>query len=437
MGLRFRKSITLMPGVRVNLGLRGASLSVGPRGASVNVSSRGVYGNVGIPGTGVSYRTRLDGHTQRSRSKARPQTTVQPATISLSISDTGVVEAFDEKGVRLPPRYVKAAQQHDPEGFQAFLVEQKNTINALTQALMDLIVTIPEPKYRPTPIDRPFMLEAPQKEQNSVVLSEQPKEPDSPESSWIDNNIPFFQARKTRQFQRDQEKYLQALEQWKIQQERHQREQNRIDLAYQEKVARYQAQQIAHDTETNAMQNRREQLLREDTDTMYEVFEDAVQEIDWPRETLIAFNLSPCGKQLYIDVDLPEIEDFPAREASISGSRLRIKKVTATEQRSMYAHHIGSIGLLLCGIGFNRLPAVRQVIVSGFSQRKDSRTGYTNNEYLYSCSITRRQFSHINFANLAELNPMAALGLGELRCKLSKTNIFKPVEPFSEQEPVA
>lgn len=45
----------LFPGVRVNLGLGGASLSVGTRGARMNFSKRGVRSTLGIPGTGLSY----------------------------------------------------------------------------------------------------------------------------------------------------------------------------------------------------------------------------------------------------------------------------------------------------------------------------------------------------------------------------------------------
>ena len=57
MGFRFRKSVRLGKGVRINLGKRGASLSLGGRGATVNLSGRGVRSTVGIPGTGISYTT--------------------------------------------------------------------------------------------------------------------------------------------------------------------------------------------------------------------------------------------------------------------------------------------------------------------------------------------------------------------------------------------
>src|SRR5205085_3654153 len=53
MPLRFRRSIRLAPGIRVNLGLHGAGSSIGPRGLHVGVNRRGMYTSAGIPGTGI------------------------------------------------------------------------------------------------------------------------------------------------------------------------------------------------------------------------------------------------------------------------------------------------------------------------------------------------------------------------------------------------
>ena len=61
MGLRFRKSIKIAPGIRVNLSKSGVSVSAGKRGATVNVGKGGVTGTVGMPGTGLSMRKRLVG----------------------------------------------------------------------------------------------------------------------------------------------------------------------------------------------------------------------------------------------------------------------------------------------------------------------------------------------------------------------------------------
>lgn len=57
MGLRFRKSIRIAPGVRLNVGLRRTSVSFGGRGFTYNVGSNGSRLTVGIPGSGLSYST--------------------------------------------------------------------------------------------------------------------------------------------------------------------------------------------------------------------------------------------------------------------------------------------------------------------------------------------------------------------------------------------
>lgn len=55
-GFRFRKSITILPGVKINLSKSGVSTSIGGKGATVNVGHGKRMINVGIPGTGLSYR---------------------------------------------------------------------------------------------------------------------------------------------------------------------------------------------------------------------------------------------------------------------------------------------------------------------------------------------------------------------------------------------
>ena len=59
MGLRFRKTISVLPGVRLNISKSGVSASVGPRGLTLNLGRRGARGTVGLPGTGLSYSEKL------------------------------------------------------------------------------------------------------------------------------------------------------------------------------------------------------------------------------------------------------------------------------------------------------------------------------------------------------------------------------------------
>lgn len=59
MGFRFRRSVRLLPGIRLNFSTRGVSTSVGGRGFTLNFGKRGIRTTVGIPGTGISYSEML------------------------------------------------------------------------------------------------------------------------------------------------------------------------------------------------------------------------------------------------------------------------------------------------------------------------------------------------------------------------------------------
>ncbi|MFJ7951304.1 DUF4236 domain-containing protein [Lysinibacillus sp. NPDC096418] len=56
MGLRFRKSLKIAPGERLNIGSKSTGISIGGKGLRYSVNSRGrSTTTVGIPGTGFSY----------------------------------------------------------------------------------------------------------------------------------------------------------------------------------------------------------------------------------------------------------------------------------------------------------------------------------------------------------------------------------------------
>jgi hypothetical protein len=75
MGLRFRRSVRLFPGVRLNFSRSGVSTSIGVRAATMTFGLRGAYANVGIPGSGLSYRTRLDTPSGTHRRAPEPVST--------------------------------------------------------------------------------------------------------------------------------------------------------------------------------------------------------------------------------------------------------------------------------------------------------------------------------------------------------------------------
>lgn len=78
MGWRVRKSVNLGRGVRLNLSRSGIGVSAGVKGLRFSTGPRGSRITASIPGTGISYQSRLGG--KKSRRRARPALTAQETT---------------------------------------------------------------------------------------------------------------------------------------------------------------------------------------------------------------------------------------------------------------------------------------------------------------------------------------------------------------------
>lgn len=69
MGLQFRKSVKIAPGVKINFGKKGTSVSIGPRGAKITTGTNGTLVSAGIPGTGLYYREKVSGKSKGNNNK--------------------------------------------------------------------------------------------------------------------------------------------------------------------------------------------------------------------------------------------------------------------------------------------------------------------------------------------------------------------------------
>lgn len=72
MGFRFRRSVKLLPGVRVNLSGSGMSLSFGTRGLWYTLGKKGRRLTMGLPGTGLSYTSYVSHELPSSKYENNP-----------------------------------------------------------------------------------------------------------------------------------------------------------------------------------------------------------------------------------------------------------------------------------------------------------------------------------------------------------------------------
>ena len=110
MALRFRHTLRIALGIRLNFGKRGITLSTSLRGASVTLDNNSIWDNVGLSGIGMSYRTRLTDSFSHQRRvdrwslKGSLSNTVKSISnigaFSLQLDDRGLVTEWNHALVR-------------------------------------------------------------------------------------------------------------------------------------------------------------------------------------------------------------------------------------------------------------------------------------------------------------------------------------------------
>jgi hypothetical protein len=392
MSLRFRKTITLMPGLRVNLGSRGASLSVGPRGASVTFARNGIFGNVGLPGTGLSYRTRLDGCRGTAAEPDQPEATSEVIPITATIGPDGALALTDPGGVPLSVDAREAALRRNRSTLMDLLDRRAKELNDWADRLIRPHLWTPTlgsvaATFVPAPFDLP-----------------RPEKPDLAETGLLSS---WFGGRE-----RAEARYQEEL------------------TAYRAANAEWRAAEENHRVEQEAAWARHQRWRAGDPAAGQERFEERLGAISWPRETLVSYQTS--GGELQVDVDLPEIEEMPSETARTLRDEMRIamSQKGETERRLDYVTHVHSIGFRIAGEAFAAIPTLRCVLVSGFSQRQSRATGRVEGEYLYSVRIDRAGWDRIDFSCLDAIDPSDALARFDLRRDMTRTGVFRPITPF-------
>lgn len=437
MAFRFRRSIKIAPGVRLNIGKSGGSLTIGGRGASVNFGSRGVYANLGIPGSGLSYRSKIAGTSPVSqyKSAAGSRTPLRPNAvpmkISMSLQDDGSVAFKDVQGNHLSDEYVREGKRQNRDSLTNWLQENCDAINGEIISLVNLHLTTPPPDTEITFTPTTFNEKEPRPPQKDFI-DPRPNQPIPKEYGFLAKRIKFLRKSTDQTNAELQKSYEYQLERW---------ETNKTDFEsnyitkhkeYLEKVEQFNFAKI----DFNRKQEERKKFIEEDRlndpAAMQDFLEETLQTIVWPRETMISFQVVNNGTEVLLDVDLPEIEDMPEKQTTVNKRDLRLTyiDISDTQKRKNYLVHIHAIGFRLIGEVFVSLPTVSIVVFSGYSQRPNKTTGKIVDEYLYSVRVHRKKWEDINFQNLEAVDIVSCFEEFDLRRKATKTGVITPIEPF-------
>lgn len=391
MPIRFRKSIKLAPGIRMNFSSRGTSWTLGPRGASVGIGQRGTYLNSSM--AGFSNRQKLGGATTKSRNSDSNNVSI---AISIEVNDSGDVIFKDEGGNILSEELIKVAKKQNGDAIRDLIQKKCDQINAQVEALSQIHLFTPDPAFPPS----------------YQAISYEEVQPAKP--TQIKPNI----------FNRWFKKSVEKIE----------AKNKGAQRQYENALAAWNADRLRFEVEQTARKNLIENAMKGEVSSMEIFLEETLQDIVWPRETALSFDILEEGRKVVVDVDLPEFEDMPDKIANIPqrGYRLSIKEISNTQVQKSYMRHVHAVGFRIIGEIFASLPTVNQVLLSGYSQRSSLRTGHVEDEYLFSVRVERDQWKNILFANLTQIDVVESLTQFELKRNMSKTGIFKAIQPFSE-----
>ncbi|WP_294078501.1 DUF4236 domain-containing protein, partial [Thiolapillus sp.] len=203
MVLRFRRSVKIAPGVKINFGKRGMSVSAGVRGATITAGKRGVYGNVGIPGTGLSYRTKLAGkavNNQLVREQRRVERELKKqeeigrrrealSKVQLSLNENGTLNIANTFGEALSRKDLKLFWEQKSEVVYQWLSQQAEEINGDIELLSNIHLDTPSPDLIPQYETIPFQEESPKKPSHPQAQPV-PQEPQIPKLGFIARLFP-------------------------------------------------------------------------------------------------------------------------------------------------------------------------------------------------------------------------------------------------------
>jgi hypothetical protein len=429
--MRFRRRIKIMKGLNLNLSKSGLSVSAGVRGASVTMGKKGSYLNTGIPGTGIYNRTKLGSSSSSQKYTNKnlqiPEEKVQVSigldekgNPTLTITDSTGRPITDETILRRVKRSEKYKQSVDGliEAKKLEIDEETNKFINISKYTPEIIIeSVVRDEFETlkpqTYVSQEYTIQIPTKEIITQELAVEAKEKIK--------NILFWKNKKLREtyiFENLESRFQLKVDEW--------------TKSKQLFIETENANKVAKDKEFYedyaVTKKEFQEVLQGDTNYVTEKIEAILSDIILPVEFSVSYEYHPELNQLKIDLDLPEIENMPQDKANVlSSGKISIKQKTQKELKQQYSQCVSGISFYLGGTFFNISTAIKEILISGYTQRTNKATGIIEDQYIYSLKLTRDKFSSLNFE---KVDPIEAFSNFENNRILSSSYDFKTIVPW-------
>ena len=444
--MRFRKSISICKGVKLNFSKSGISATVGGKGISANLGKSGIYLNTSIPGTGLYDRKRIvkfdstpgrKTNTSRVASKgtpAKPKTAAAalPESVTLALGDDGAVQVFDQDGAQVRDLSVLAKLKSTASYRQAYdqLTEQSIAeANADTEAFVNIGL---------------LSADVPKAGDYERLAAEAPPEAFVPEA--------FPDPEPTKEgirawLEAEAKKNVTSLAIWNLDKKREDYVRTHLASAYMEehdawqrRKAEFEARQRAAVDAENASRReayeRRVTMLRQGMNGAGEDVEAQLEawlgSLELPIDFDVDFEYDAPTGTLLADMDLPEIQDLPAQKmVELSTGKLKTKDKTQKELRAEYSRCVFGLGMFCASHFFCVTPHMRRILLSGYTQRRNQKTGEVQDEFIYSVIFNREPFEVPGYQTQ---DPEHFLNRFKNRMNIASTGELKKIVPYEPDE---
>ena len=444
MSIRFRRSIKICKGLRVNLNKNSVGLSIGPRGLGYTFNSKGRKTvHAGILGTGLSYvasnNVSSTKSTQTSKQVNNSNAKYVEQTISFKLGDDGKWRFYYPSGEEVFDQSLIDRIKKLPS-----FIEQKNRIlnernERVSQEVEDFnsgieeLINIHKMAAYPILEDQEY-----ENAMNQIKLETYNEE---------EYNIPKPTLENiTQALNKEAQKKIKGIKFWELKNKRNEYVQSIIEERFANATKAWEANKEKFDNDEKEKASSINQgykkaydeaishsknIINGDEETINDEIEAFLSEIELPLEFNVNYSYSKSDNSLLIDLDLPEIEDMPSETATqLASGMKKMKPKTKQELKDDYKQFVFGFALFLTSHLFNISPKILTVVISGYTQRRD-KNAEINDDYIYSIIFERERFKKYN---PLEENSIYICNSFKNRCNVDMYSNFKAIEPYTSVE---
>ncbi len=450
MAWSYRKRIKIVPGISINLSKSGISTSFGPRGAKVTVGPKGTYLNTSIPGAGIYSRQKI-GSTPKSNNQSYASGLFDSSSYASSNRSSnserfGVDMEMDRKGNLTFSFTDSLGHPITDEATRQKLIRKTKAlpfykdklaeitrmtyeeVNADTEAFTDIYKKTPQLK---TESEISTALSRISPKHYSLLTFEE----DGPDKEKIQQELVLEAKQKIRHLfwwknKPEREKYV--AENTPIVYDRQLREwENKRDAFYAKEIETKKRLDAEYYHEYLEERSPLQAFLSRNKDEIIAAIRTEANKIneDVPGDFGISFYFDSDYSVLYIELDLPEVEEIPKDKAVyLPSGNVSFKQKTVKEIQLDYVKCICGLAFYVAGRMFNANVTINYIQISGYTQRVNKATGVADNDYVYSVFFDKDSFSLLS---VEYIDPLEALREFPSRIKASVTGVLSSISPFA------